>query len=177
MRLVFRTDATPAQRDAAREALRSRGIEFTDESDGLALAAAPEDAAAVAALAGVESIGVPATTVRDAILTWTTGALTVLGVLTILTASLPAMLGSPADPLRTPEPLRPSWPLLGWYAAVDSAPSWVPVPLLFLLAALLLFFWPDVARPLATKRPLVHAALGAAALLAAAALTAMELAR
>jgi quinol-cytochrome oxidoreductase complex cytochrome b subunit len=115
--------------------------------------------------------------VRDAILTWTMGAATVLGVLTIAAATLPAMLGEPADPLRTPSPLRPSWPLFAWYAAVDRSPSWVPVPLLFLLAALLLFFWPDVARPLATKRPLVHTALGAVALLVAAALTALEILR
>jgi quinol-cytochrome oxidoreductase complex cytochrome b subunit len=101
----------------------------------------------------------------------------VIGVATIVAANLPATIGAPADPLRTPSPLRPSWPLLPWYAAVDQAPSWLPVPLLFVLAALLLFFWPDVARPLATKRPVAHALIGIAALLVVAGLVALEAGR
>lgn len=182
MRLLFRPDATPVQRDAVREALRRIDVSFADAEDSLLLEEAPEpaEAAGIAALAGVASIGpspAAAVTVRDSILTWTMGAATVLGALTILTASLPATLGEPADPLRTPSPLRPSWPLLAWYAAVDRSPSWVPVPFLFLVAALVLFFWSDIAQKLATKRPLVHTALGAAALLVAGGLAALELFR
>jgi hypothetical protein len=182
MRLDFLADATDAQRDAVREALRRLEIAFADESGGLALyeAPAPSDATALAALAGVASLRpspAPPSTVRDAIHTWTMSAATVLGLLTLTAVALPASLGAHADPLRTPSPLRPSWPLLAWYAAVDRAPSWLPVPLVFLLAALLLFFWPDVARRLAEKRPAVHAALGVAALLAVAGLLALELGR
>jgi quinol-cytochrome oxidoreductase complex cytochrome b subunit len=182
MRIEFLPEATDAQRTAVREALGRLGVGFAEEDGGLALSETPAeaDATSIAALAGVASIGpshVPANTVRDSIHTWTMGAATVLGLLSIAAAALPASLGTHADPLRTPSPLRPSWPLLAWYAAVDKAPSWLPVPLLFLLAALLLFFWPDVARRLAQSRPALHAALGAAALLAVLGLLAMELGR
>jgi hypothetical protein len=182
MRIVFAPAATPAQRDAVVDALRARGVECASDDVGLTTAGDldADDAFAVAAMSGVAALEPSAAqtaTVRDAVLAWAGGAAAVLGVLSIAAANLPSSIGAHADPLRTPSPLRPSWPLFSWYAAVDRSPPWLPVPLFFVLAALLLFFWPDVARPLATKRPGVHAALGLAALLVVAALVALEMGR
>jgi hypothetical protein len=182
MKIVFVPAATPAQRDAVAVALRARGVECDAADGGLATAGDldADDALALAAMPGVATIEpspAPASTVREAILTWAAGAATVLGVLSIAAANLPANIGAHADPLRTPSPLRPSWPLYAWYAAVDKSPTWLPVPLFFVLAALLLFFWPDLARPLATKRPAVHAVLGLAALLVVFGLVAVEMRR
>jgi hypothetical protein len=182
MRIVFVPGATSAQRDAVAGALRTRGVECESDDGGLSTAGDfdADDALALAAMPGVATIEPSAAstaTVREAILAWAGGAATVLGILSIAAANLPANIGAHADPLRTPSPLRPSWPLLAWYAAVDKSPSWLPVPLFFVLAALLLFFWPDLARPLATKRPALHAALGVAALLLVAGLVALEMGR
>jgi hypothetical protein len=181
MRIVFAPMATAAHREAVVAALRGRDVECVADDHALSIDGDldADDALAVAAMPGVASVeqSSAAWTVRESILTWAGGAAAVLGVLSIAAANLPASVGAHADPLRTPSPLRPSWPLLAWYAAVDKSPSWLPVPLFFVLAALLLFFWPDIARPLATKRPALHAALGVAAILVVAGLVALEMNR
>jgi quinol-cytochrome oxidoreductase complex cytochrome b subunit len=82
-----------------------------------------------------------------------------------------------ANPLRTPGVLRPSWPLLAWYSAVDRAPSWLPVPLFLVLALVALVFWPNVAGRLAEKKPALHTACGIAAIAALLALVALEVMR
>lgn len=182
MRILLQPDATAAQREALVKEALARGLEAEGDDAALDLTPAPdpEDAIALAAMPGVASIGdapAAAGTVRERILTWALGGSAVLGVLAIVAANLSPAVGAPADPLRTPSPLRPSWPLLAWYAAVDRAPAWVPVPFLFVVAALVLFFWPDIASRLAAKRPLLHTLIGVAALLAVAGLVALEASR
>jgi cytochrome b/b6/petD-like protein len=181
MRVRFAPDATRSQREAVLAALASRGLAASSD-DGFVRVQGlvADDALALAAMPGVVEIAPveePQATLREAIFTWTCGAATVLGVLVLFAANLAPTLGAPADPLRTPATLRPSWPLTPWYAAVDRAPSWVPVPLLFLVAAAVLFFWPNLARRFATEHPRLHALVGVAALALVAGLAVLEVTR
>lgn len=182
MRVRFTEGATLAQCEAVSAALEASGVRILPAAGSLEVRGAFDDklAVEVAAMPGVEAVepstaGLPTT--RDAILEWVAGAALIVGVLVVLAANLSSPLGQRADPLRTPDMLRPSWPLLTWYAAVDRSPSWVPVPLLFATAALLLLFWPTVARRFAERHAVLHTALGLTALLAAAGLAAIEVMR
>ena len=83
-----------------------------------------------------------------------------LGVLTLLAANFPAPLGTPADPLRTPENLRSSWPLLPVHGLVERGPDWLPVSLLPALALAMIVMWPVLAGGLARRRPRWHTAIG-----------------
>jgi hypothetical protein len=60
--------------------------------------------------------------------------------------------------------------MLAWYALVDRAPAGFPVPLLVVVACVHLLLWPFLAARLAERSPRLHAAVGAAAILAGAAL-------
>jgi quinol-cytochrome oxidoreductase complex cytochrome b subunit len=116
-------------------------------------------------------------TMGEALMLWVAGAATILGVLLLIACNVGNTIGQRADPLRTPGELRPSWPLLPWYAAEEAVPSRVPVAFLLCVAALVLYFWPRLGRGLAERRPALHAALGIATLLLVAALAAMEATR
>jgi hypothetical protein len=182
MMLRFTENATTHEREAVAAAAARRDVAATPTPGGLVLEAsvADEDVLALAAMPGVAAVAPAADereTVFESVLVWAAGAATVLGILTLVAANLPATVGAKADPLRTPGVLRPSWPLLAWYAAVDRAPSWVPVPLFFVLALVLLFMWPNVARRVAETKPALHTAIGAVAILGLAALLALEAAR
>jgi hypothetical protein len=123
----------------------------------------------LARLPGVAGIGPGErgyTTLRVAALGWLSAACAVLGLLALFAANVPARLGTPADPLRTPQTLRSSWPLLPIHGLVETGPDWLPVSLLPALALGLLIAWPLVAGGLAQRRPWVHAGLGVAALVA-----------
>lgn len=175
-------NASPAERDALLAALVRLGARATETSGGVEIedALAAADAHEIAAMAGVAAIEAGETvraTRREAILDWIAGASAILGVLVVAAANLPAPLGLPADPLRTPPDLLPVWPLLAGYGAVDAAPAWLPAPLLLVVAALVLLFWPSVGRRLAERRPGVHAALGAAAVAGAVVLALREVVR
>jgi len=182
MMLLFTPDATTPQREAVAAAAARREIGSTATPGGLILEGAldDEDALLLASMAGVAEIRPDASgpeTVYESVLAWVAGAATVLGLLAIFASNLPATVGVKADPLRTPGVLRPSWPLLAWYAAVDTAPSWVPVPFLFVLGLFALLFWPNVARRVAEKKPLLHTAFGVVALITLAGLVALEVVR
>jgi hypothetical protein len=182
MMLRFTENATTHEREAVAAAAARREVGATATPGGLILegAVADEDILLLAAMPGVAEIGPDAhgpETVFEAVLGWVAGAATVFGLLAIVASNLPATVGLKADPLRTPGVLRPSWPLYPWYSAVDRAPSWVPVPFLFVLALFVLLFWPNLARRVAEKSPLLHTVLGVAALLAVAGLVALEVAR
>ena len=116
-------------------------------------------------------------TMRESALRWVAAACVVLGVLVLAASNLPPGLGPPADPLHTPSDLRPPWPMLAWYALVDRAPAGFPVPILVVAACALLLLWPFLARRLADRRPGIHAAVGAAAILAGGALALLGLLR
>jgi hypothetical protein len=182
MMLRFTENATTHEREAVAAAAARREMGATATPGGLVLpgVVAAEDVLLLAAMPGVAEVAPEAQgpeTVFDAVLGWVAGAATVLGVLAIVASNLPATVGVKADPLRTPGVLRPSWPLIAWYSAVDRAPSWVPVPFLFVVALVALLFWPNVAGRLAEKKPALHTAIGAAAILALAALVALEVSR
>lgn len=182
MILTFVDSATPEQREAVRVAVTRRGIGYTASDAALVLGAAlaQDDALTIAAMPGVAKVtatGEPPATLHEAMFAWAAGAATVLGVLVLVAANLQATLGRAADPLRTPSDLRPSWPLIPWYAAVDKAPPFVPVPLLFVLAALVLFFWPTLGRRLAQSHPGYHTLAGIVALAAVAGLAVVEVLR
>lgn len=180
--LRYTENATTHEREAVAAAAARRDIEATATPGGLVLlgAVAAEDVLLLAAMPGVAEVGPDAQgpdTVFDAVLGWVTGAATVLGLLALVASNLPATVGVKADPLRTPGVLRPSWPLLAWYSAVDRAPSWLPVPLLFVVALVALLFWPNIGRRIAESKPGLHTAIGAAAILALAGLVALEVSR
>lgn len=182
MRVRFTEAATLAECEAVTAALEAAGVEVSTDSGSFVLRGALDEKLAVeiASMPGVERLepnppGLP--TVHEAILDWIAGAIVIVGVLVILASNFAAPLGERADPLRTPDMLRPSWPLLTWYSAVDRAPSWVPVPLLFAAAAVVLLFWPSIARRFAERHAVLHTALGLVALLLAATLAAAEVMR
>jgi len=182
MMLRFTENATTHEREAVAAAAARREIEATATPGGLELpgAVAAEDVLLLAAMPGVAEVGPDSQgpeTVFDAVLGWVTGAATVFGVLAIVASNMPATVGVKADPLRTPGVLRPSWPLLAWYSAVDRAPSWMPVPFLFVVALFALFLWPNIARGVAERKPALHTAIGAAAILALAGLVVLEVSR
>jgi len=140
----------------------------------------PEEALRLAAMAGVLSIEAAPTataTVRESILDWIAAATAVLGVLVLVAANVPASLGAPADPLRTPAAVSPSWPLLPVYAAEDLLPPWVPVSVVVATGAAVLLLWPVLGRRLAEGRPRLHTALGVALLAGFVALTVMGVRR
>lgn len=182
MILRFTADATLEERAAVERALRDADVRAIPAEGALVLRGTPsvDVLAGLAALAGVEGIGPGErgyTTLRVSVLGWISAACAVLGLLTIVAANFPAPLGTPADPLRTPETLRSSWPLLPIHGLVESAPDWLPVSLLPALALGLLIFWPLVARGLARRTPWLHAVIGAAAILTTLALAVLEVAR
>lgn len=182
MILRFGPDATLAQRDAVLAVLQKFSVRTTSEDGTLVLLDELEagEAIEVAAMPGVAEIARLApnqASLREALMHWVAGAATVIGVLAIVAANLSPTIGRPADPLRTPAALRPSWPLIPWYVAEDRAPRWVPVPLLLVLAALVLFFWPRIGRRIAETRPALHTLIGVAALAGVLGLVALEVAR
>lgn len=171
MILRFSPAATEPARRAVLDALDDLEIEFQDYGEFLVLGGEVRGDGAVrlGSMEGVESIS-PADrsvhTVRETFLRWTAANCLVLGILVLLAANVPAGMGPPADPLRTPPGLRPSWPMLPWQTLEDRAPPWLPVPFLVLVGSLLLLGWPFLARRLAERRPALHAAAGAIVLLA-----------
>jgi hypothetical protein len=182
MILRFAPTSTSVEREAVVAALAAQGIDSTPRDGALLLhdEIPAEDVLVLAAMPGVAEIAAArdgTSTRGESILLWFAGAAAILGVLVILACNTGTALGQRADPLRTPGALRPSWPLLPWYAAVDLAPSMVPVSTLLLVAAIALFAWPTVGRAFAEKRPGLHAALGVAVLLFVAALAVMEVTR
>ena len=182
MILRFTEDATLEQRALVEAALRDVDVRAFAEGGALVLRDTPsmETLHALASLPGVASVGPGErgyTTLRVALLGWLSAACAVLGLLTIFAANLPARLGTPADPLRTPETLRSSWPLLPIHGLVEAGPEWLPVSLLPALALGLLIFWPLIAGGLARRVPWLHAAVGAVAILATFGLALLEVVR
>jgi hypothetical protein len=180
MRVRFLPGAGEAERRAVAATLADLGVPSDPEGDELRLHAwlAPEDAVSVAAMPGVRDVAGDdpnRTTLRDAMLRWLSGAALVMAVLTAIAANFPAVLGEAPDPLSTPETLRPPWPLMPWYAAVDSLPPWVPVTLMPLVALAVPFLWPLIARRFAEKRPDLHTLLGVVAIVTAVLLASWEL--
>ena len=169
MILHFSPAATLEERAAVERALRDADIRTIPAEGALVLrdTLTVAEIHGLAALPGVASVGPGGreySTVRVAALGWMSAACAVLGGLTILAANFPAPLGTPADPLRTPETLRSSWPLLPVHGLVESGPAWLPVSLLPALGLGLLVFWPLVASGLARRMPRLHVALGVVAL-------------
>jgi hypothetical protein len=182
MRVRFASGADPAEREAVAAALSDLGVPSEADGDELRLLTwlAPEDAVAVAAMPGVRDVtgdDPHRTTLRDAMLRWLSGAALVMGVLTLVASNFPPELGEAPDPLSTPSTLRPPWPLLPWYAAVDRAPPWVPVWILPIAAVSIPFLWPLAARRFAERRPGLHTLLGVVAIVAAVLLAAWEMVR
>lgn len=182
MILRFRSAATEEQRSAVAAALDAMDVDLRPMAGMILLDRDlnEEESIQVAALAGVESLepsDAATVTVRENFLRWTAAASLVLAVLVLMAANLPTRLGPPADPLVTPTDLHPAWPMLAWYSLVNRLPAGVPVPLLVLATAVLLFAWPFAARRFAERRPLLHGLLGAAVLAAGLVLSFMELMR
>jgi hypothetical protein len=175
------SNASDAERAAVRSAIAERGIGFSASAGEILLASplADDAAVAVAAMPGVASVerSRGETSVGEALLLWVAGATALLGGLVLLAANTPGSLGHRADPLRTPGALRPSWPLLPWYSAVDQAPAWLPISAVLVVAAVVLFLWPRLGRGLAERRPALHTALGVAVLLLVLSLGLREAAR
>lgn len=177
----LRPGTSAADRDAVAAELARLGGAVTPHDDAVETdgTLADDEAVRIAAMPCVARIELspqaPAT-LGEAILDFVAGAAAVLGVLVLVTSLATPPLGPPADPLRTPHEVVPTWPLLSWYAAVDLAPSWAPVPLLFCVAALALLVWPLVAGRLAARHPRAHTLIGVGALLVATALALRELA-
>jgi hypothetical protein len=182
MILRFSSTTTLEQRAAVEQALHAADIRAIPGDGALILrdSLTLDEIHSFAALPGVEKIG-PGnreySSLRVAALGWISAACSVLGLLTVLAANLPAPLGSPADPLRTPETLRSSWPLLPVHGLVESSPDWLPVSLLPALALVLLVFWPLFGRRVAERAPRLHTSLGVVALGVVAWLAYVELAR
>jgi len=180
--LRFSPGATDEERGAVAAAVEALGVPVTGSVGILVFGRplAPEEALGIAALPGVAAL-LPedprAPTLREGLYRWTAASCLVLGLLVLLASHVPHQLAGPADPLRTPADLQPSWPLLAWYAFIDRAPGWVPVTLLPLLGTAVLLGWPWIAGRFADRRPRLHAALGVLALAAFAALAALGVAR
>jgi len=182
MILRFSSTTTLEQRANVEKALRAADIRAVPADGALILrdSLSLDEIHTFAILPGVEEIGPGSreySSLRVAALGWISAACSVLGLLTVIAANLPAPLGSPADPLRTPETLRSSWPLLPVHGLVESSPDWLPVSLLPALALVLLVFWPVFGRRVAEHSPRIHSALGVVALGAVAWLAYVELAR
>ncbi|MCK6480514.1 MAG: hypothetical protein HUU06_01025 [Planctomycetaceae bacterium] len=182
MILRFHAAAGEEERRALREDLDAQEVGYQDFGGFLVLdrELGAEEAIRAASFPGVSDV-TPADprlhTVRESFLRWTAATAMVVGILVLAAALLPSSLGPPADPLRTPGEIRPSWPMLAWHELEDRAPSWVPVPLLVLGASVLLLLWPFLARRLAERRPAIHAALGGILLALGAALAILGVAR
>ncbi len=182
MILRFSSTATREQRAAVERALRAADVRAVPADGALLLrdSLTLDEILTFAALPGVEELGTGTraySTLRVVSLGWLAAACSVLGLLTLIAANVPAPLGTPADPLRTPEMLRSSWPLLPVHGLVESSPDWLPVSLLPALALVALVLWPIVGGRLALRAPRLHTAFGVAALVATAWLTLAELAR
>ncbi len=178
----FVRDATMPQRRAVEEALQEMGVAATPV-DGALVLHDPIDGEKAVSLASMPAVAEIAAetpdvqTVRESLLDWTAAATAVTGVLVIVAANLPAELGTPADPLRTPGDLVPSWPLFPYHAAVDRLPAWVPTSLLGLVAGVLLVGWPWIGARLAKRSRAAHTALGIVVVVALLAFAALELSR
>jgi hypothetical protein len=171
MILRFLPTAGGEERRAAGDLLEAMDVDARDMGEFLLLGRVltEDEAARLGALPGVASVAPadPSTvTLRESLLRWTAAACLALGILVLLASNLPVGLGAPADPLRTPAGLRPPWPMLGWYALDDRLPPGAPFPLLVLLACAALLAWPFLARRLAERHAVLHAAVGLAALAA-----------
>jgi len=182
MILNFSPAATLEERADVERALRAADVRVIPAEGALILrdSLTLEEIHRFAALAGVAGLGPGSreySTLRVAALGWLSAACAVLGVLTLVAANLPAPLGTPADPLRTPETLRSSWPLLPVHGLVESSPAWLPVSLLPALALGLLVFWPLFGSRVAARYPRAHAVIGIVALIATAWLAWVEIAR
>ena len=166
MILRFSATSTSAERLALKDDLDAQELAYQDFGAFLILdrELGAAEAIRAASYAGVSDL-TPADprlhTVRESFLRWTAATAMVVGILVLTASLLPSSLGPPADPLRTPGDLGPSWPMLAWYALDDRAPAWVPVPLLVLAASLVLLLWPFIAGKLADRKPAAHAAVGA----------------
>lgn len=175
MILRFQAGTAPEERAAVVDALEAMDVECSELEEMVLLGRDldADEAVQVAALPGVASVAPGdrrALTVREDFLRRLAAASLVLGVLVLAASHVPVGLGPPADPLRTPTDLRPEWPVLAWYAFMDRAPAWCPSALAPLVVGLGILAWPFLGRRLAERRPAVHAALGAAAILAGLAL-------
>lgn len=179
MILRFSDDATLAQRAHVERFVRTAGMRAVPSEGGLLLLDSLErdEVVGLACLPGVKSV-TPGrrtySTLRVVALGWTAAACAALGLLTVVAANFPAPLGTPADPMRTVEGLRSSWPLLPVHALVERAPDWLPVSLLPALALALLVMWPLVGGRIARKAPVVHGLIGVTALLAAVCFAVLE---
>jgi hypothetical protein len=163
--LRFEPAATLDERATVEAALREAGIRAIPTEGALLLrrTLTAEQLAELAAMPGVKGLftgGRAYSTFRVAALGWVSAACAVLGMLVLLAANFPASLGSPADPLRTPEALDPAWPLLPLHGFVERAPDWAPTALLPLILAVLLLLWPVIGRGFARARPRLHATAG-----------------
>jgi quinol-cytochrome oxidoreductase complex cytochrome b subunit len=87
------------------------------------------------------------------------------GVLITLAILLPFRLHEPADPLRTPEGIKPEWYFLPMYQALKYVPKVVGIALTT-LGGILLLVWPFLDRVLDSwKGPRAYRRVGAVALL------------
>lgn len=76
-------------------------------------------------------------------------ALAVLGLLVTLSVLAPWEIGQPADPLETPEGIKPEWYFLAWYQLLKYfTGSWGKIAGIFVstIPLILLFAWPFVDR-------------------------------
>lgn len=94
-------------------------------------------------------------------------AIVVMGIIIILAGYFPFGLGSPADPFKTPEHIKPEWYFLPVYQLLKLIPekllglrnaSWAMIITFILFLVLMFLPWidrsnPEVRHPL--KRPLV----------------------
>lgn len=165
MILRFTHAATLDQRASVDARLRDMDVRTVPADGALLLrdAITAEEIHELACMPGVAGVTTGKrsyATLRVAAMGWLSAACAVLGALTLVAANMPASLGTPADPLRTPETLRSSWPLLPAHGLVERAPDWLPVSLLPALALTLIITWPLIARGLAAHRPRLHTTIG-----------------
>jgi len=168
--LRFQPDVTRADRARAEAALYEAGIRPHPREGALFFRTVLDagELAELAALPGVESVsaeGRAYTTLRVSILGWIASACTVVGVLTVIAALFPAALGEPADPLRTPTDLQPTWPLLPTHGMSETSPDWFPSSMAPMFAFLAMICWPWLGRALAERSPRNHTAIGILVLL------------
>jgi hypothetical protein len=89
------------------------------------------------------------------------------GVLITLAILLPFRLGAPADPLRTPEGIKPEWYFLPMYQAIKYLPKVLGIVLTG-LGGLVLVIWPFLDKLFDMRsKPFAYRKLGAAAVVLA----------
>lgn len=89
-----------------------------------------------------------------------------IGVLLTLSILVPFHLHEPADPLNTPEGIKPEWYFLSMYQSLKYIRPELLAMTLSGIGAVLLLFWPFVDAALERRfhRPRLHRTIGAAAL-------------